>query len=284
VPNLKHVIMGSCSDVITYNYMDMFFCCHVDNAKLCENMITNHTLVYICSGEMVLQAKDKQVVFKKGDSVFLKRNHLIQKTKKPSSNGEPFKGLFLELRMSFLKSITADPSFKIPVTNSSIPDNTLHVMLPKHPFLDGLFLSLEQYFKVQQYPSKELMDTKLKEAVSALLQLKPELGKVLFDFIDNWKIDLVDFMNANYKSDLSVEEFAHYTGRSLTSFKRDFASYFNETPNRWLIKKRLEEAKHLLDDRKYKPSDVYLKVGFKNLSHFSTAFKKEYGYPPSTII
>ena len=59
--------MSACSDVITYNYMDMFFCCHVDNAKLCENMITNHTLVYICSGEMVLQTKDKQVVFKKED-------------------------------------------------------------------------------------------------------------------------------------------------------------------------------------------------------------------------
>ena len=34
-------------------------------------------------------------------------------------------------------------------------------MLEKHPFLNGLFSSLEQYFDAQQYPSKELMETKL---------------------------------------------------------------------------------------------------------------------------
>jgi len=33
-----------------------------------------------------------------------------------------------------------------------------------------------------------------------------------------------------------------------------------------------------------KPIDVYMQVGFKNLSHFSTAFKKEYGFPPSLLM
>ncbi|MDR0266143.1 MAG: AraC family transcriptional regulator [Sphingobacterium sp.] len=30
-------------------------------------------------------------------------------------------------------------------------------------------------------------------------------------------------------------------------------------------------------------NDVYLEVGFKNPSHFSTAFKKNYGFAPSEI-
>lgn len=144
-------------------------------------------------------------------------------------------------------------------------------------------MSLEQYFDAQQYPSKELMEAKLKEAVFALLQLKPELGSVLFDFAEPWKIDLADFMAKNYKCDLSIEEFAHYTGRSLSSFKKDFFCIFNNTPSRWLIKKRLEEAKCLITEKGEKPAEVYLKVGFKNLSHFSTAYKKEFGFPPSVI-
>ncbi|WP_321334931.1 AraC family transcriptional regulator [uncultured Bacteroides sp.] len=271
------------SDIIVYNYMDTFYCCCVDNDKLCEDMVTDHMLVYICSGEMILQSKDKRTVFKKGDSVFIKRNHLIRKTKQPSKNGESFKGLFLQLRTPFLKSLIADQHLMIPMLNNSSISNTSHIILPNHPFLNGLFLSLEQYFSTQQYPSKELMDAKLEEAVFALLQIKPELGCVLFDFTEPWKIDLEDFMNRNYKCDLSVEAFAHYTGRSLTSFKRDFAVLFNETPSRWLIKRRLEEAYALLSERKYKPSDVYLEVGFKNLSHFSTAFKKEYGCTPSNV-
>jgi len=34
---------------------------------------------------------------------------------------------------------------------------------------------------------------------------------------------------------------------------------------------------------KRKPSDVYLDVGFEDLSHFSFAFKKHFGYNPSRI-
>lgn len=105
------------------------------------------------------------------------------------------------------------------------------------------------------------MESKLKEAVFMLLQLRPDVGQVLFNFSSLWKIDLEEFMNKNYKYDLSIDEFAHYTGRSLSTFKKDFARIFSLTPSRWIVKRRLEEA--------------------KNLSHSSTAFKKEFGYPPS---
>ena len=34
---------------------------------------------------------------------------------------------------------------------------------------------------------------------------------------------------------------------------------------------------HLIVEEEEKPMDIYWKVGFKNLSHFSTAFKREFG-------
>ena len=240
-------------------------------------------LVYICSGELELISPEKRYHLKKGDAFFLKRNHMLRKIKKPSRNGEPFKGLFLQLKTPFLKTLLNESQITVPLVHNSLIAKSVYVLLDKHPFLKGLFMSLEQYFDAQQYPSKELMEAKLKEAVFALLQLKPELGSVLFDFAEPWKIDLADFMTKNYKCDLSIEEFAHYTGRSLSSFKKDFFCIFNNTPSRWLIKKRLEEAKCLITEKGEKPAEVYLKVGFKNLSHFSTAYKKEFGFPPSVI-
>lgn len=75
--------------------------------------------------------------------------------------------------------------------------------------------------KIKQ-PSKELMEAKLTEAVFTLLQLKPDLGSVFFDFTELWKINLEEFMNKSYKCDLSIEEFAHYTGRSLSTFKKEY--------------------------------------------------------------
>ncbi|WP_455668997.1 AraC family transcriptional regulator [Phocaeicola sp.] len=276
--------MDAKSGIVVYDYMDTFYCCMVEKDKWCEEMVTEHMLVYLCSGEMELISPEKRYHLKKGDAFFIKRNHLLRKIKQPSKNGEPFKGLFLQLKMPFLKKMLSEHQIIIPLVSNPGVSKATYMMLEKHPFLKGLFVSLEQYFDAQQYPSKELMEAKLKEAVFTLLQLKPDLGSVLFDFAEPWKIDLADFMNKNYKCDLSVEEFAHYTGRSLSSFKKDFSRIFNTTPGRWIVRKRLEEAKFLMDKYGEKPADVYLKVGFKNLSHFSTAFKKEFGFPPSVAM
>lgn len=269
--------------IIVYDYMDTFFCCMVEKDKWCEEMVSEHMLVYLCSGELELIAPEKKYHLKKGDAFFVKRNHLVRKVKQPSKDGEPFKGLFLQLKMPFLKRMLGEHRITVPLVSNPTTARSTYVMLEKHPFLNGLFTSLEQYFDARQYPSKELMEAKLQEAVFTLLQLKPDLGQVLFDFTEPWKINLEEFMNKNYKCDLTVEEFAHYTGRSLSTFKKDFAQVFHLTPSRWIVKRRLEEARNLMDKLGRKPADVYLEVGFKNLSHFSTAFKKEYGFPPSAI-
>jgi len=47
-------------------------------------------------------------------------------------------------------------------------------------------------------------------------------------------------------------------------------------------KKRLEVAFQKLKEGK-KIQDVCFEVGFKNLSHFSTAFRREYGFSPNKI-
>lgn len=234
--------MDTKSGIVVYNYMDTFYCCLVEKDKWCEEMVTEHMLVYICSGELELISPEKRYQLKKGDAFFLKRNHMLRKIKKPSRNGEPFKGLFLQLKTPFLKTLLNESQITVPLVNNPLIAKSVYVLLEKHLFLKGLFMSLEQYFDARQYPSKELMEAKLKEAVFALLQLKPELGSVLFDFAEPWKIDLADFMTKNYKCDLAIEEFAHYTGRSLSSFKKEFFCIFRNTPSRWLIKKAFRRS------------------------------------------
>lgn len=271
-------------DVVIYEYMDTFYCCEVPTDKYCEEMVTEHMLCYLCSGEMELISPQRKYRLKKGDAFFVRRNHMMRKIKQPGKNGEPFKGLFLMLKHPFLKRMLSEHNVTVPLVSDKSVSNAPYVMLEKHPFLTGLFSSLEGYFDVQQYPSKDLMETKLKEAVFTLLQVKPDLGVTLFDFAEPWKIDLPQFMEQNYKCDLSVEDFAHYTGRSLSTFKKDFAKAFGGiTPSRWIVKRRLEEAMRLMKELGKKATEVYLEVGFKSLSHFSTAFKKEFGITPSAL-
>jgi AraC family transcriptional regulator, exoenzyme S synthesis regulatory protein ExsA len=49
------------------------------------------------------------------------------------------------------------------------------------------------------------------------------------------------------------------------------------------LEKRREEAYFLPDKKGQLPSDVYLEVGFEDLSHFSYAFKKMYGISPNQL-
>jgi AraC-like DNA-binding protein len=55
------------------------------------------------------------------------------------------------------------------------------------------------------------------------------------------------------------------------------------TPQRWLTHKRLELAYYQLTEKKKKPLEVCYEVGFENLSHFSFAFKKQFGFAPSLL-
>jgi AraC-like DNA-binding protein len=73
------------------------------------------------------------------------------------------------------------------------------------------------------------------------------------------------------------------TGRSLSTFKREFKAIFNTSPGKWIMKKRLDEAYFLLDKEHKKSTDIYIDLGFEDLSHFSFVFKKEFGVSPSEV-
>lgn len=268
---------------ILSNYMDTFYFCHLENSHKFDKYISSHFLAYIYSGEMILLQDGKKEILRKGETVFIKRNHQMQKIKQPTVSGEPFKALFIELKTPFLKKFLSNNKH-LNHTSSNISNKNNYIYLEEHPFLSGFFASLEHYFGTNIYPTKELMDSKLNEAVLVLLQLREELKDTLFDFSGTWKIDLVEFMEHNYRSDLSIEEFAHFTGRSLSGFKRDFSNSFNTTPTKWIINKRLELAHSLLSSNSKQVSEICYEVGFKNLSHFSSAFKKRYGFAPTKLL
>lgn len=267
---------------INEDNLENFFCCTALSDRICEGIVEEHMLGFVVSGELTLVSGQKSVRVRNGEAIFIRRNHLVVKRKSPGKNGEPFKALFLNLSVPFLKSIVRD----IPVpamADTALADKGLNVYLPGHPFLTGLFQSLDGYLSEGRMPSPMLVETKLREAVLVLLELKPSLASMLFDFAEPWKIDLKSFMEQNFACNLSVRQFSHYTGRSLSAFKRDFAIAFDgETPARWIVRRRLDEAMSLLKSG-MSVSDTYLKVGFRNLSHFSTAFKRQFGLQPTQV-
>ena len=157
------------------------------------------------------------------------------------------------------------------------------ISLKNDPFIKSYLDSLLPYFEQPDQLSARLAKIKTSEAIEILLGKRPELKSFLFDFAEPFKIELEKFMIENFTYHISLTDFARLSGRSLATFKRDFRKTFDATPERWLLHKRLDRAHYLISEKKQKPSDVFLEVGFENLSHFSTSFKNLYGYTAKSI-
>lgn len=266
-----------------YNYMETFYCCTVSTPKEFESVVSEHMLVYVISGELDVLFRGRRRHLKRGQAYFIRKNFKAHKIEYPSPDGTPFKGLFLQLKMPQLKSVMREYDIR-KSASGKFSSGSPYIMLPENPLLQGMFKSLESYFATGSYPSPALMDAKIKEVVLTLIEVMPELKPVLFDFSSPWKVDLKRYMEDNFTNELSLEGFAHYTGRSLSAFKKDFKTVFNMPPGRWIVKRRLQEARRLMESKGEKPLEVYTQVGFKNLSHFSTAFKREFGLPPTACL
>jgi len=150
--------------------------------------------------------------------------------------------------------------------------------------LTSFIRSLEPYYKGEAVIEEAFADLKREELLLILLEKDPGLANVFFNFSAPEKIDIEAFMSQNFKFNVPLERFAFLTGRSLSAFKRDFQQTFNDTPGHWLTKKRLEEAYFLIKQQNQRPADIYLELGFEDLSHFSFAFKKQFGVTPTSII
>ena len=92
-------------------------------------------------------------------------------------------------------------------------------------------------------------------------------------------------MLANYTKPLGIEDYAYLTGRSLSSFRRDFKSRFGVSPKQWLIDNRLEKAKEILQaDGKATIIGVALQVGYENIPHFIKAFHRKFEITPKQFL
>jgi len=256
----------------------ILYSCYFARSREGENFIPEHVFSYQISGSMTVNDGVQTYISHEGDFRLARRNHLSKFVKQPPEGGE-FKVISIFLDQDILREIARDLKHK---ANRTVRKETI-ISLDPNPLYKSFMESLIVYLGLQQDSNEELFAVKVKEAVHLLLKINPELKDILFDFTEPDKINLEAYMNKNFHFNVHLNRFAYLTGRSLATFKRDFQKIFNDTPSHWLQQKRLQEAYYLIKEKGKMPSDVYLEVGFENLSHFSTSFKKLFGYPPSKL-
>lgn len=255
----------------------MFISCKRERHYSKELILDQHALVYIFTGTLEIAYANQAHEFGPGTTLLIPRNQLGRLTKLPA-NDEPFRSLSIMFPHELLRKF-----FASQVENPMEGKWRGHLALGPHPLLKSVFHSLLPYFELQDELPENLTDIKITECLTVLDACNPEVKHLLSSFHEPGKVDLVEYMEQNFMYNLPLAKFGYLTGRSLTTFKKDFQKVFKTTPGRWLTQKRLQHAHYQISVRKRKPTEIFMDAGFENLSHFSYAFKKQFGYSPAAV-
>ena len=270
----------------TYNKLEVGellfaeYTCPTDLAKL-ESWSHMDCLVHVLSGRRTWHTVDGVWAAKHGDTLFFRKG---------ASISEQFFDAEFCLLMFFVPdnvikstvrelaaSLAADPTPGEPIKCVVRVENDVA--------LSAFFQSMRAYFAGKEKPSELLLRVKLKELIVSLLTSgrNPSLAAYFRSYIHRDAPSVAEIMEANYRFNLSLEEFAQLCHRSLSSFKRDFRDHFGEPPGQWLLHTRLDHAAALFRGTKMNVTEIVFESGFQDVSHFSRVFKQRFGVPPSAF-
>jgi len=245
-----------------------------------EEFVREHVLCHIIAGELRFTDAEKDTIGKPGEIFLFRRNLLLKCEKRPTPEGGPFKIVYFVLEKEFLQQYALKHGLKRTGIHT---DHKPVLFIDPKPALKGLIQSIYPYVEAGGFFSEAMIQHKLVEAILALQEQDEQLEHWLFDFPQQGKIDLQDFMQRNYMFNVPMTKFAELTGRSLSTFQRDFHRIFGMNATRWLLKRRLNAAYDALASGNKMPVDIYLDLGFEDIAHFSRSFKNEFGFSPSQL-
>ncbi|MEM9723372.1 MAG: AraC family transcriptional regulator [Bacteroidota bacterium] len=87
----------------------------------------------------------------------------------------------------------------------------------------------------------------------------------------------------NFDHPSTLSQLAHRFGTNEYALKKGFKEVFGTTVFNFWNTAKMEQAQKLLREEGCTVSEVADQVGYKNPQHFTTAFKKRFGYPPSKL-
>lgn len=238
----------------------------------------NNFFSYAIAGEMVLKTIREEYSFKAGDCIFAKKGSIL-------SARHVIQEDFCELRVfvpdDFIKAVFQ--KYKIRLSDSPTKKKSdILIPLAVDQVLEVYFHSLLTYFHQPSPPPGGLLKLKFEELLVNILsnEKQSDLKSYLSELCVSAKVSVKEIMETNFFSNLTLDEFARLCNRSLSAFKEEFRNIFQTTPGKWLLDKRLEYSRYLLENTDSNIDEVCCVSGFENVSHFIRVFKSKYGVPP----
>lgn len=250
--------------------------CLNDEQKL-KVLSLHNFFIYILGGKKVWQTLQSTYQATSGQAVFVKKGANIVH----QFYDKGFCALIIFIPDQFIVDTIQHSGLPLAsVKNDLLSDSVIPI--ESDPVLTAYFQSVFSYFGQEQKPAVALLELKFKELLLYILSSgkNKKLAGYLLSLCKKNKACIKEIMEKNFIYNIKLTEFAKLTGRSLASFKRDFIATFKTTPGRWLMQKKLEYAKQLLEITDKNINELSFEAGFETTSHFIRSFKEYYKITP----
>jgi AraC-like DNA-binding protein len=166
-------------------------------------------------------------------------------------------------------------SFKISDNNLLITPQIMAILL------DILNCPLERQYK------RMFLKAKVIELLSIVLShlsqfSRPQMPMGLRDTDVRKMQEARELLHANLKSPCSLIDLAHQVGTNENYLKKQFKILYGNTVYGYIHDLRMQQARIMLKENK-ELLQIAQSIGYKNVHHFASAFKKYFGYSPYSI-
>lgn len=136
------------------------------------------------------------------------------------------------------------------------------------------------HIKAFDYLLKPWKEEKLCELINTAIENVRSVQKT--DSIVHSQKDIIkDYIDRNYKKDISAKDVAGILGYSDVYFSKVFKQLFDDNFINYLTKIRIDRAKLLLKDVSFNIKEVGKSVGYADSNYFTKVFKRSIGMSPS---
>lgn len=146
-------------------------------------------------------------------------------------------------------------------------------------YIEGLLF----YFENPSLINEDILVLKLKEIILLLSQTQNSeaIQLILSQLFSPTSYTFRQIIEAHLFSQLTIEELAERNNLSISSFKREFAKLYNDTPANYIKTKRLEKAAELLLISDQRITEIAFDCGFNDLANFTKSFSEKYNITPT---
>lgn len=237
--------------------------------------------VFVTNGKKMWKTHRNDYMVKAGDALFVKKGANIAH----QFHSEDYCALMIFMPDDFIKKFILKFCDTISYKkNDALVDSDGVLRIDVDDFLVSYMKSLEVYFEANDKPNTNVINLKFEELLLNIFTSKKHqnIASYLCGLQASNSIQLKQIMIDNYPYNLKLEEYATLANMSLSTFKRNFKSVFNESPGRWIANKKITLATQFLKTSDKTVNEIAYDCGFEDPSHFIKVFKKHENVTPLT--